>query len=68
MQVELEAKTRQENAQSAAQAPAKPQKKKASEMAKWVYTFGDGAAEGKADTETVFVTKTSSARATSTRS
>src|SRR4029077_20271594 len=25
------------------------QKKKASEMAKWVYTFGDGAAEGKAE-------------------
>src|ERR1041385_7995194 len=49
MQVELEAKPRQDSPRSAAQAPAKPQKKKASAMAKWVYTFGDGAAEGKAD-------------------
>src|ERR1041385_1069025 len=48
MQVELEAKPRQDSPRSAAQAPAKPQKKKASAMAKWVYTFGDGAAEGKA--------------------
>src|SRR3954467_9917329 len=49
MQVELEPKTRQEIARSAAPAPSMPPKKKAPEMAKWVYTFGDGAAEGKAE-------------------
>src|SRR3954469_18465499 len=49
MQVELELKTRQESARSAAPAPATTPKKKAPEMAKWVYTFGDGAAEGKAE-------------------
>src|SRR5436853_3899280 len=49
MQVELEPKTRQESARRAAPAPATAQKKRASEMAKWVYTFGDGAAEGKAE-------------------
>src|SRR5689334_4171016 len=49
MQVELEPKTRQESARSAAPARVTAQKTKASEMAKWVYTFGDGAAEGKAD-------------------
>ena len=48
MQVELELKTRQESPRSAGPAPA-AQKKKAPEMAKWVYTFGDGAAEGKAE-------------------
>src|SRR5205085_11717313 len=49
MQVELDAKTRQKDSRSAAQVLATPQKKKASDMAKWVYTFGDGAAEGKAE-------------------
>src|SRR3954466_15156471 len=49
MQVELEPKTRQESARSAAPATATSQKTKAPEMAKWVYTFGDGAAEGKAE-------------------
>src|ERR1051325_5626543 len=49
MQVELEPKSRQESARSAAPARATAQKKKAPEMAKWVYTFGDGAAEGKAE-------------------
>ena len=49
MQVELELKTRQESARGAAPAPATTPKKKAPEMAKWVYTFGDGAAEGKAE-------------------
>src|SRR6185312_12821677 len=47
MQVELEPKSRQESARSAAPARAIP--RKASDMAKWVYTFGDGAAEGKAE-------------------
>jgi hypothetical protein len=46
MQVELKAKTRQETSRSAAQTLRKPQKTRASDMAKWVYTFGDGAAEG----------------------
>jgi hypothetical protein len=49
MQVELELKTRQESARSAAPAPATSRKTKAPDMAKWVYTFGDGAAEGKAE-------------------
>src|SRR3954465_1122422 len=49
MQVELITKTRQEDSRSAAQVLATPQKKKASEMAKWALVFGDGAAEGKAD-------------------
>src|SRR3954467_10729055 len=49
MQVELEPKPRQESARSAAPAPAIPPKKKAPEMAKWVYTFGDGAAEGASE-------------------
>src|SRR3954451_18792252 len=49
MQVELELKTRQESARSAAPATATSRKTKAPDMAKWVYTFGDGAAEGKAE-------------------
>src|SRR5213078_4170305 len=49
MQVELDVKRRQEESRSAAQVLATPQKKKASDIAKWVYTFGDGAAEGSAD-------------------
>ncbi|MEJ0075623.1 MAG: pyruvate, phosphate dikinase [Alphaproteobacteria bacterium] len=49
MQVELEPKTRQESARSAASAPTASRKTKAPDMAKWVYTFGDGAAEGKAE-------------------
>src|SRR3954465_9884181 len=49
MQVELITKTRQEDSRSAAQVLATPQKTKASEMVKWVYVFGDGKAEGKAD-------------------
>ena len=49
MQVELKAKTRQEDSRSASQTLATPQKKRASDMAKWVYTFGDGAAEGAAE-------------------
>src|SRR4051794_7994817 len=49
MQVELELKTRQESARSAASAAATSRKTKAPDMAKWVYTFGDGAAEGKAE-------------------
>src|SRR5256885_2720112 len=49
MQVELELKTRQDSARSAAPATATSRKTKAPDMAKWVYTFGDGAAEGKAD-------------------
>jgi pyruvate,orthophosphate dikinase len=49
MHVELKAKTRQETSGSAAQTLRKPEKTKAPDMAKWVYTFGDGAAEGAAD-------------------
>src|SRR6476659_9925023 len=49
MQVELTAKRRQESSRSASQSLQTPQKTKAFDMAKWVYTFGDGAAEGKAD-------------------
>src|SRR5689334_13564673 len=49
MQVELGEKTRQERFRSASQTLATAQKTKASDMAKWVYTFGDGAAEGAAD-------------------
>jgi hypothetical protein len=47
MQVELEPKRRQESAASAAPAHAASRKTKAPGMAKWVYTFGDGAAEGE---------------------
>jgi pyruvate,orthophosphate dikinase len=49
MQVELEPKSRQESPRSAAPARATSRKTKAPDMAKWVYTFGDGAAEGKAE-------------------
>src|SRR5437588_1005755 len=49
MEVELKSKTRQEDSRSAGQVLATPQKTKAHLMAKWVYTFGDGAAEGAAD-------------------
>src|SRR6478672_5349631 len=49
MQVELTAKRRQESSRSASQSLQTPQKTKAFDMAKWVYTFGDGAAEGKAE-------------------
>ena len=48
MHVELSAKRRQEVPRGA-ETPRTPQKMKASDMAKWVYTFGDGAAEGAAD-------------------
>src|ERR1041385_7531073 len=49
MHVELKAKTRQDTSRSAVQVLATAEKKKAPLMAKWVYTFGDGAAEGKAE-------------------
>jgi pyruvate, orthophosphate dikinase len=49
MQVELTAKTRQDNSERGAQTRAAPQKTKALTMAKWVYTFGDGAAEGASE-------------------
>src|ERR1041385_7206504 len=49
MHVELKAKTRQDTSRSAVQVLATAEKKKAPLMAKWVYTFGDGSAEGKAD-------------------
>src|SRR5262245_44484899 len=48
MQVELAAKRRQEVPRGA-KTSRPPEKMKASDMAKWVYTFGDGAAEGAAD-------------------
>src|SRR6185436_7953066 len=49
MHVEFKAKTRQDNSRSAAQTLRTPEKTKAPLMAKWVYTFGDGAAEGAAE-------------------
>ena len=49
MDVEVIAKTREEHASGTVQVLAAQQKTKASAMAKWVYVFGDGAAEGKAD-------------------
>ncbi|MEN3379835.1 MAG: pyruvate, orthophosphate dikinase, partial [Hyphomicrobiales bacterium] len=49
MQVELAEKRRQERACGTPQVPLTKRKMKALEMAKWVYTFGDGAAEGAAD-------------------
>jgi pyruvate,orthophosphate dikinase len=49
MQVELEAKSGQERPQRAAKALSGTKNTKAHDMAKWVYTFGDGAAEGKAE-------------------
>src|SRR5215475_3693950 len=48
MQVELAAKRRQDVSRN--RNPPQPTvKTKASEMAKWVYTFGDGTAEGASD-------------------
>src|ERR1700730_14999837 len=49
MQGELAEKTRQERSCGTPQVPLTKQKMKAPDMAKWVYTFGDGAAEGAAD-------------------
>src|SRR5205085_658247 len=49
MQVELKAKTRQDTSRSVSQTLRTAEKTKASEMAKWVYTFGDGTAEGASD-------------------
>src|SRR5437764_15026692 len=49
MQVELAEKRRQERPRGTPQVPLTKQKTKALDMAKWVYTFGDGAAEGAAD-------------------
>src|SRR5215211_81685 len=51
MQVELLTKTRQTTgsaAQTARQHPTDRQKSESQHMAKWVYTFGDGQAEGSA--------------------
>src|SRR4051794_23267479 len=49
MNVELKEKTRQTAPERGANAPRTAEKTKASTMAKWVYTFGDGAAEGKSE-------------------
>ncbi len=49
MQVELAGETRQRVPVKGAQTPPQTSKAKAPDMAKWVYTFGDGAAEGASE-------------------
>ena len=49
MQVELAGETRQRVPVKGAQTPPQAPSAKAVDMAKWVYTFGDGAAEGASE-------------------
>src|SRR5215510_11094347 len=49
MQVELAGETRQRVPVKGAQTPPQAPQAKAPDMAKWVYTFGDGAAEGASE-------------------
>src|SRR5215208_1695819 len=49
MQVELREKTRQRTRSSGSTEKPQQHTTESSTMAKWVYTFGDGKAEGRAD-------------------